>query len=159
MIDQDYESIIVNELSQYTECTVVLANQTAPMPPYPYISYTIITPVRAVGGTYCDQKSGVLYQPMEQTWSFTVQSDDSRLCRKKAMLLYDFFARAGRDKIGKNGIAVAGKTDLTSRDNLLTIQFEYRNGMDVTFRMMHTIPLEEPTIESVSINGKWNIKK
>ena len=74
-------------------------------------------------------------------------------------LLYDFFARAGRDKIGENGIAVAGKTDLTSRDNLLTIQFEYRNGMDVTFRMMHTIPLEEPTIESVSINGKWNIKK
>ena len=83
---------------------------------------------------------------MEQTWSFTVQSDDSRLCRKKSMLLYDFFARAGRDKIGKNGIAVAGNTDLTSRDNLLTIQFEYRNGMDVTFRMMHTIPLEEPTI-------------
>ena len=56
MIDQDYESTIVNELSQYTGCTVVLANQTAPMPPYPYISYTIITPVRAVGGTYCDQK-------------------------------------------------------------------------------------------------------
>ena len=55
MIDQDYESTIVNELSQYTGCTVVLANQTAPMPPYPYISYTIITPVRAVGGTYCDQ--------------------------------------------------------------------------------------------------------
>lgn len=57
MINQDYESTIVNELSQYTGCTVVLANQTAPMPPYPYISYTIITPVRAVGGTYCDQKT------------------------------------------------------------------------------------------------------
>lgn len=110
MIDQDYESTIVNELSQYTGCTVVLANQTAPMPPYPYISYTIITPVRAVGGTYCDQKSGVLYQPMEQTWSFTVQSDDSRLCRKKSMLLYDFLL--------VQDVIKSGKTELPLRERL-----------------------------------------
>lgn len=146
LIDLDTEPYIVTQLERYTGCTVVLSNQTAPVPHYPYISYTITTPVHQVGGTYC-MKEGIYYQPMLQTWSFTVHSDDSRKCQQLGMKMYDFFARAGREALYQNQIAVSRKTDLMQRDNLLTVQFEYRCGMDVTFRLMHQLEVHESTIE------------
>lgn len=148
--DLDTEPYIVRKLEEYAGCTVVLTNQTAPVPPYPYISYTVITPVHSVEGTYC-MRDGIYYQPMLQTWSFTAHSDDSRSCQKTGMRLYDFFARAGRQDLHRKQIAVDSKTNLTSRDNLLTVQFEYRCGMDVTFRMMHLLEVEEENIEQADL--------
>lgn len=150
LINLDTEPYIVTLLEQYAGCPVVLTNQTSPVPPYPYISYTIITPVHHVDGTYC-MKDGVYYQPMQQTWSFTAHSDDCRACQRLGMKLYDFFARAGRQSLYREQIAVSSKTDLIQRDNLLTIQFEYRCGMDVTFRLMHQIEVDEGSIENLSI--------
>ncbi|MDE6021172.1 MAG: hypothetical protein K2H01_09300 [Ruminococcus sp.] len=142
----DIEPKIVTALENYAGCPVVLSNQTAPSPPYPYISYTITTPVHNTDGTYC-MKDGVYYQPMLQTWSITAHSDDSRACQKLGMRVYDFFARSGRMALHKIGTAVSSKTNLMNRDNYLTIQYEYRCGMDVTFRMMHQLDVTEETIE------------
>ena len=50
--DPEAEPYLVTQLEQALGCPVVLANQTAPAPPYPYVSYTITTPVHHVGGTY-----------------------------------------------------------------------------------------------------------
>lgn len=146
----DTEPYIVRQLEAYTNCTVVLTNQTSPAPPYPYISYTIITPVHSVGGTYCMQ-NGIYYQPMLQTWSLTAHSDDSRACQQLGMRMYDFFARAGRQALQRQQIAVDSKTNLSSRDNLLTVQFEYRCGMDVIFRLMHRLDVQEEKIEEAVI--------
>lgn len=157
----DIESKIVTALENYIDCPVILSNQTAPSPSYPYISYTITTPVHHVDGTYC-MKDGVYYQPMLQTWSFTSHSDDSRACRCLGMRMYDFFARSGRGILNKIGTAVSSKTDLMNRDNYITIQYEYRCGMDVTFRLMHQLDVEEGTIKQeimrVSMNRKGSSK-
>lgn len=149
--DFEAEPYIVTQLEQYAGCPVVLSNQTSPMPPYPYISYTIITPVHADGGTYC-LKDGIYYQPMLQTWSLTAHFDDCRACQRLGMRLYDFFARAGRMALQRKNIAVSSKTNLMQRDNLLTVQFEYRCGMDVTFRMMHQLEVTEGIIEQAVLH-------
>ena len=145
-MDFDAEPYIVTQLENYVNCPVILTNQTAPVPSYPYISYTITTPVHHAGGTYC-MREGVYYQPMLQTWSLTAHSDNSRECQQLGMKMYDFFARAGRQALYQKQIAVSSKTDLIQRDNLLTIQFEYRCGMDVAFRLMHQLEVQESKIE------------
>jgi hypothetical protein len=151
------EAEIVALLEEYTGCTVVLANQTSPMPEYPYISYTITTPVHAQGGTYCIT-DGEYYLPMLQTWSFTVQSGDYNECMKKGMRMYDFFAQGGIEKLQKINVAVSSKTNLTSRDNFLTIRYEYRCGMDVVFRLPHIVEMTDGEIKNelmhISMNGK-----
>ena len=153
LIDMDIESKIATLLEEYSECTVVMSNQTSPMPEYPYISYTVTTPVHAENGTYCF-KNGVYYQEMLQTWSFTAQSDGCRKCREIGMRMYDFFARAGRAKLQKIGTAVSSLTDVMNRDNYLTIQYEYRCGLDVTFRMMHVVDVPEERIEEEILKVK-----
>lgn len=157
----DIESKIVTALENYIDCPVILSNQTSPAPTYPYISYTITTPVHHADGTYC-MKDGVYYQPMLQTWSFTSHSDDSRACQRLGMRMYDFFARSGREVLNKIGTAVSSKTDLMNRDNYLTIQYEYRLGMDVAFRLMHQLDVEEGTIKQeimrISMNRKGSSK-
>ncbi len=150
LTELETEPYIVRQLESYIGCAVVLTNQTAPVPPYPYISYTVITPVHSVDGTYC-MRGGVYYQPMLQTWSLTAHSGDSRSCQKLGMQMYDFFARAGRQVLYQKEIAVDSKTDLMQRDNLLTIQFEYRCGMDVIFRLMHRLGVQEGTIEQADV--------
>lgn len=151
----DIESKIVTALENYIDCSVILSNQTAPSPSYPYISYTITTPVHNANGTYC-MKDGVYYQPMLQTWSFTAHSDDSRACWQLGMRVYDFFARSGRMALHKIGTAVSSKTDLINRDNYLTIQYEYRCGMDVTFRLMYQLDMTEATIEQGIMHIRMN---
>lgn len=146
LTDLEAEPYIVTQLENYVHCPVALTNQTAPAPKYPYISYTVTTPVQHTGGTYCMQ-DGIYYQPMLQTWSFTAHADDSSTCQRTGMRMYDFFARAGRQALYQKQIAVSEKTDLIQRDNLLTIQFEYRCGMDVTFRLMHRLEVHESVIE------------
>lgn len=148
--DISIEEKIVTMLESYVKCPVILANQTSPEPKYPYISYTIITPVHAENGTY-NFKDGVYYQPMLQTWSFTVQSDKYKECQKISMMMYDFFARAGRAELYKSGISVSDKSNLTSRDNYITIQYEYRCGIDITFRMMQKLDVTEGKIESSNL--------
>lgn len=146
LTDFETEPYIVTQLENYVNCPVILTNQTSPVSPYPYISYTITTPVHHADGTYCFQ-NGVYYQPMLQTWSLTAHSDNNRDCQKLGMRMYDFFARAGRQALYQKQIAVSSKTDVMTRDNLLTIQFEYRCGMDVTFRLMYRLEVNEGTIE------------
>ncbi len=149
---------IATLLEANIHCPVVLANQTAPSPPYPFLSFTILTPVHAEQGTYCFD-NGIYYQPMLQTWSFTAQSDDYAACQEISMRMYDFFARAGRAALYRNQIAVASLTDLTARDNLLTVQYVYRCGMDVTFRTMHQLEVVEGRIEQEMLQSACNRKE
>ena len=148
--DFDAEAYIVKQLEGYTDCTMVLSNQSGPVPEYPYLSYTITTPVHALGGTY-GLRDGIYMQPMQQTWSITAHGEDSRKCQRLGMRVYDFFARAGRHLLFSRNIAVASFSDLTDRDTYLTIQQEYRCGMDVTFRMLHQLEVAEGSISQMEV--------
>ena len=85
------EETVVNGLQAYIhakgyECPVIRANQTAPIPQYPYISYSVITPVGSDMKGYSIAEDGTRYKPLTQTWSFTVQSDDDTEAMTVAML-------------------------------------------------------------------------
>ena len=140
------EIVIVDGLKAYLStdvrpCEVVRQNQVAKAPPYPYVSYTVTTPVSAKRGTYCEAEDGDYIQVV-QTWSFTVQSDDQDEAMTLGLKMYDYFTNAGLTLLSDNGIVIFGVTNLTTRDNLLTIQYEYRNGLDVEFSLLSVIKPE-----------------
>lgn len=150
------EIVIVESLKDYlsTEfrpCEIVRQNQIAEVPPYPYVSYTITTPVSMSGGTYSVSEDGRQYKQMEQTWSFTVQSDDQDEALNLAIRMHDFFSLVGLTKLADNDIVVHRVRDVTTRDNLISIQYEYRNGLDVTFGLLNVITPEDlGVIETIS---------
>lgn len=138
------EIVIVDGLKEYLSkfgrpCEVVRANQTGPIPPYPYVAYTVTTPMHEYGGTYGIDQNGTMFRSALQTWSFTAQSDDQEEAISTAYRIYDYFTAAGVTLLADKGITVRRARDITSRDNLLTMQYEYRNGLDVTFGLMYTI--------------------
>lgn len=138
------ETLIVNGLQSYLNakgyaCTVVMANQTAPIPDYPYLSYTIINPVVSNMKGYSIAADGTRYKELVQTWSFTAQSDDDVEVANVAMLAYDWFRLTGATYLSDNGIVAQRVGNITNRDNLLSIEYEHRQGFDVDFLLMHTL--------------------
>ena len=142
------EIIIVEALKSYLStdkrpCEVVRQNQVAEVPPYPYVSYTITTPINTHHGTYSQAEDGTLYKDVLQTWSFTVQSDDQDEAMSLALKIHSFFSVVGVQMLADKKISVHRVQGVTTRDNLLTIQYEYRNGLDVTFGLLFTIDPQE----------------
>ena len=145
MIDlRTNEIVIVEGLKEYLTtdtrpCEVVRQNQVAEVPPYPYVSYTVTTPVAQKQGTYCEAEDGTLYMDATQTWSFTVQSDDPDEAMNLALRMFAYFTAVGLTPLADKNITVRRVTGITTRDNLLTIQYEHRNGLDVTFGLLYAI--------------------
>jgi hypothetical protein len=145
MIDlRAYEIVIVESLKKYLTtdtrpCEVVRQNQVAEVPPYPYVSYTQTTMLPAMSGTYSEADDGTKYRSIYPTWSFTVQSDDQDEASILAMKMFDFFSAVGVNLLAEHDIIVSKVRDVTPRDNMLSIQYEYRNGLDVTFGFLYVI--------------------
>ena len=145
---RDNEITIVDGLKAYlsTEekpCELVRANQTGPIPAYPYGAYTVTTPAQYRGGTFSIAEDGTRYKSVLQIWSFTFQSDDYDECMNIALRAYDWFQLAGLTYLNDHDITVRGVGNINNRDNLITIEYEHRNGFDVTFGLLHTIGVTE----------------
>lgn len=149
-------------LERYTGCTFIPSNTTKKKPPYPYVSFSVIN-TEVQKGTYAagtitkedGTEAEVLFKPMLQKWSFTVQSDKDAEAQDKAMLIADFFAEAGRRALEDKDIIVADIGAITPRDNLLTIEYEYRKGLDITLRFNNIIEITaDETIESVMLTSE-----
>lgn len=137
------------------EIPVIAANQTAPIPDGAYLSYTITTPVVANMKGYAIAEDGARYKALEQVWSFTSHSTDDVEAFDIAMLAYDWFALAGNTYLSDNDIVAQRVGNIANRDNLLTIDYEYRRGFDVEFLLLHVIAKEDCEtagyIESIDI--------
>lgn len=146
------------ELSKGRECLVIRANQTAPIPPYPYVSYTIMTPAAAGHGTWGRYDDGKDRKPVTQTWSFTVQSDDSTDSMTLAVMARDWLEHAGTVFLNDREVIVQSVGDIGSRDNLLTVAYEYRNGFDAVFWLLNEAEDtagKTGAIETVELAGGW----
>ena len=146
------EIIIVEGMQKELGCLVIRANQTARVPPYPYVSYNVITPISANLGTWGQYDDGKERKPFNQTWSFTVQSDDSTQSMELAIKARDYLEHVGTVYLNDNDIIVESVGNVTNRDNLLTIEYEYRNGFDVTFWLLNEVDdtrVKTGTIENV----------
>lgn len=160
---------MLSKLEAYIGCVCVPSNTTKKMPAYPYVSFSMINNSEH-GGTYAEttiERDGVevavRVMPILQTWSFTVQSDKEAEALEKAMLINDFFQEAKIQELADNDIIVAKVGAITPRDNLITIEYEYRKGLDITLRLNNVIdnPTDE-TIENITLAsnaGDINLEK
>ena len=154
---REKEIIITENLKKYLGCEVIRTNQIAPTPKYPYVSYTIITPMVANNGTWSEFDDGIHRKEIQQIWSFTVQSQDDMESKTLAFKAYDYLDHDGVVVLNDNGIVVQRIENITNRDNLLTIDYEYRNGFDVKFAFMNEIADEtEERIDDITINCNIN---
>lgn len=168
MIPQaEIQQTMLSLLEVYTGCTCVPSNTTKQMPAYPYISFSVIN-TGTQKGTYAattkEDGTAVLFKPALQKWSFTVQSDNDAEALGKAMLISDFFAEVKRQELADNDIIVADIGAITPRDNLLTIEYEYRKGLDITLRLNNVIEnTTTETVEKVTLSsdklGEINLEK
>ncbi|MBR6613176.1 MAG: hypothetical protein IKK84_00225 [Clostridia bacterium] len=159
---REHEIIIVDSLQAElqrlkADCLVVRQNQAAPIPKYPYCSYTITTPMLENSGTYGnnneDQK---YYQTYQQVWSFTVQSDNDSDALQLAVNAYNFFAEKGTLNLNDKGVIVVRLSNVANRDNLISIEYEHRYGFDVTFSFTHEVNKEDEFNENYFDKVKLN---
>ena len=155
------EKTILDGMKKYLKqydfcpCEIIRQNQNAPAPGYPYVSYTVLTPNVADQKGWSTVEGGKHFKPVRQIWSITVQSDRCQESQEIAAALSEWFSFTGNLYLSDHGIVPEKVTNITSRDTLLTIDYEYRNGFDVTFGMIDwakEIQCEE--IESMVLKPK-----
>lgn len=152
MIDQEKINLLITAgINGVTGCEVVKANMAnAPIPPYPYLSFTVLN-TDTKKGTY-SAALGAKFMPLTQTWSFTIQGDKDNEAQLVAMKAKDWLEETGRLYLNDHGIVVQSVGAITNRDTLLTIEYEYRKGFDAVLSIMNVVDGEnEETIDSAEI--------
>lgn len=157
MIDyENMRAIVVKGLIDYLKCPVVRSNQNEEPPEYPYVSYTVTRLLSENNGTYGEYEDGSERKPFTQTWSITVLSDNNSECVELVSKAHEWLDRIGRLYLSDNNVIVQSIGGITNRDNVITTEYEYRNGFDVVFWLMDEITTDTVTdvIEVIDINGE-----
>lgn len=157
MIDNENLRLkVVKKLKNYLQIPIIRGNQNAEPPKYPYLSYNVTTVASENNGTYGEYSDGIDRKPVTQTWSITVQSDDESEALRLALKARDWLDHIGRAYLSDNHIIVQSITSVTSRDSILTIEYEYKKGFDIVFWLYDEI---ENPIEYVGEIKTADIKK
>lgn len=157
LIDLDaIRTTIVKGLKGYLKIPVIRLNQTGEPPAYPYLSYTITNLINENKGTWGEYEDGKNRKPATQTWSITVQSDNASEAMELTVKAHDWLDRVGLVYLNDNGIIVESLSNVSNRDNMITIEYEYRHGFDVVFWLLNevqSITEETGYIEEAAINN------
>ena len=139
--------MIAKGLKDYLQCPVIRSNQTQEPPAYPYCSYTITTLMSQNNGTYGEYEDGTQAKPVKQIWSITIQSDDDAESVALAVKAREWFDNIGTTYMNDRNVIVEAVGGITNRDNLITVNYEYRKGFDLTFWLLDII--ENSTVEAI----------
>ena len=151
----NFRRIVAKGLKEYLGCEVIRTNQNKKPPQYPYVSYTITTLASANNGTYEEYDNGICRKMVKQTWSITAQSNDPSESEALALKAREWLDYAGRVYLKDNDVVVQSLTDITNRDNILTVEYEYKNGFDVVFYLYDETQnniKNSGTIDTVSVS-------
>lgn len=158
MIDyENMRNIVVKGLKDYLQCPVIRTNQNEEPPKYPYVSYTITTLASENKGTYGEYSDGQDRKPITQTWSITAQSDKSGEDIDLIIKAREWLERVGSQYLNDNNIIVQSVGNVSNRDNVLTMEYEYKHGFDVVFWLFDTVAnpnvVNNNYIEEVKFNN------
>lgn len=120
-------------LSALLGMPVIRSNQTAPAPKYPYAAYTITTPATANNGTWQQHADGYDRQLVRSVWSFTFLAEEYDQSMESAIKAREWFTHTGCAWLSDRGIIVQSVKDITNRDNVISVEYERKNGFDVIF--------------------------
>lgn len=150
---------IIDMLSAYLSAPVILSNQAAPRPPYPYIGIT--ETIQYSPGSEIieneplpeDIKQVYISQPTF-TLSVTAYGKEFDETIDLAERAHAWFRFVGRDALKQDGFVVVNVGDITNRDSLLIDDYERRRGFDAQIRFTEHI---ERVIEEIKkVKGKMN---
>lgn len=142
----DYKNLrvtVATGLKKYLKCPVVKGNQNKEPPAYPYLSYNITTLMTANNGTYGEYDDGKARKPVTCIWSITAQSDDHIESVTLANKAREWLDYVGTVYLNDNNVIVQSVGNVTNRDNILTAEYEYKNGFDCTFWLFDEVDLPE----------------
>lgn len=135
---------IAKGLSEHLGIKVIRANQTAEAPAYPYGTYNATTIAQENKGTWQKHADGIDRQLVRSVWSFSFLSKDHDESVALAIRAREWFDHVGRAWLSERGITVQSTTDINNRDNILTVEYERKNGFDAFFYVYNEVenPLE-----------------
>ena len=143
--NEHLRTTVIKGLKRHLGIPVIKANQNTEPPEYPYLTYNITTLESANAGTWGEYSDGIDRIPVTQTWSISLLSDKELESVELAIKARDFLQHSGTSYLNDNDVIVEGATSITSRDSFISIEYEYKNGFDVTFWMLaeETNPIED----------------
>lgn len=150
MIDYaKYRPAVAKGVSEYVGVPVIRGNQNAPAKAKHYLTYNITTLAGKNDGTWQKHADGVDRLLVKSIWSFTSISDSWETSVNNAVKAREWITHVGRAALSALGITVQSATDINNRDNVLSVEYERKNGFDVVFYVYDAV--ENPTgiIETV----------
>lgn len=143
---------IISYIETNTGKKVVLENQSAIQPAYPFCTYSIPSPYLPQRTDYIGDTMGeVIEFVVSLTWHSKSNMEALALAGQTATL---FKVQGGRQVLGDAGLTMVSIDGFTNRDTFITIETERRYGFDVRFRTYasNTRPLEDITSVEVGTN-------
>lgn len=141
-------------LKTYLGITIIRGNQTEETPAHPYGAYNVTTPASKNAGTYQQHDDGIDRKLVKTTMSISFVCKDYDESVMYAAKAREWFDHSGRAWLSERGVRVQSVTDITNRDNILSVDYERKNGFDVVFYVYDEAPSLTETngiIESAQI--------
>lgn len=154
-----YRPGVIKGLRDYIGVPVIRSDQNAPVSEKSYLTYTITTIAGANNGTWQKHVDGIDRLMVESIWSFTSISNDWETSVNNAVKAKEWITHVGHAELSALGISVQSATSITNRDNVLTVEYERKNGFDVVFYVYDEVENPSNTyglIETVGINQSTN---
>lgn len=158
---------IVGKLMDYVGVPVVMLEQVAKKPKYPYIGYKFTVPynpdrtqgiietdlVPSLDPKYeHDVEETVIFQP-QMTISITVYAKDSLEAQELAKKAHDWFKHAGYYELDALNVVTVSTAAFGDRTTLIVDDYERRVGFDVILRTVDKIKRRVETIEEFKFEG------
>lgn len=146
---------LINALKEYLERPVILADQSAPKPDYPYIAIKeMINHIPSPESiTTAENKQTSTSQPTKSL-SITAYSKSFNDVSELITRTYDWFRFVGYRKLKELGYVVERMEPIMNRDSLIVDDYERRRGFDVILRFVHQIERDFDVIETVDYEIK-----
>lgn len=130
---EEMREVVSRGLHEYLGIQIIRGNQTAKAPAYPYGTYNVTTIAGKNDGTWQQHEDGIDRLMVRSIWSLSFLSADYDESVALAIKAREWFQRSGRAFLSQHGITVQSTTDINNRDNILTVEYERKNGFDVVF--------------------------
>lgn len=164
---QKLRNLIVKGLKEDTGLICVDTDNPHKKPSYPFFSFKFTTIRQNVGeaGVYEDDfvesldkrfkydvRTTATFQP-KTILSFNCYSNDLVKSQEQILKAWEWFKLKGRRLLAHNNIVVVDVGNIQDRSIFLVDNYEYRQGFDVEFRVLHQFENRTETIEEHKIKG------